>query len=553
MKNIEVTDWECCWDRDSIAMGDCPHIQQGEEEFLTSRSRRIIEKCSNCDRFKRDIIRFRDSDHPLSAIFPVICEECNRQKFQIQSLTSFLDTKILEVSFLHELGAILQSSVDLEEVLSVALTAITAGKGFGMNRAFLLLVDKERQVLKGHLAIGPRSAEEAGRTWHEIESGNQDLQGLSQVFRKHKLNAERDKFHDILDRLTVPLDDSHHIIARALQEHKPLLVTNAFNRSDIDAEFISIIGVDTFLVLPLIARNRRVGAIIVDNFITRRPISEQDVKSIENFTFFVAFAIERASLYERVQEEVDKLRQANILLQEQQEQLVRMEKMALVGRITSSIAHSIRNPLMVIGGFARSVLKSTPESDPKLNFIKSIVTETRQLEDVLTEILTYSDALFPTCDFWDPNQLVETALREVQERLVSQDCACHFHAGERLPLVYIDFKQTTYCIRNILLSTIDGIYDGCIDINTRTEGSHVDIKIFDHKRILSEDELEALLTPFTETSEMGSGLNMALSRSMLDKQNIPLLVVAPPNGGVTYTIKLPTIKEELNHEQTTCS
>jgi len=76
--------------------------------------------------------------------------------------------------------------------------------------------------------------------------------------------------------------------------------------------------------------------------------------------------------------------------------------------------------------------------------------------------------------------------------------------------------------------------------------------IVDSNRTLSEDELEAVLTPFSEAREIGSGLNMALSRSMLDKQNIPLLVVAPPEGGVTYTIQLPTRKEN-HHEQITGS
>jgi len=199
----------------------------------------------------------------------------------------------------------------------------------------------------------------------------------------------------------------------------------------------------------------------------------------------------------------------------------------------------------VIGGFARSIMKSTPGNDPKRGFIESIVTEAQQLEQVLGEILTYSDALFPTCDFWDPNQLVETSLRDIQERVLAQDYTCRLHAGERLPPVYIDFKQTGYCIRNILLSTIDGLQNGIIDISTVLSGDRVEIRIVDHNRVLSEEELEALLTPFTETREMGSGLNMALSRSMLEKQNIPLLVVAPPEGGVTFTITLPTHKEEI--------
>lgn len=542
--SIETAQWECCWDRDRIEMGDCPNVVEGDEDLLASRQRRVLEKCCECDKFKRDLQRFTESGHPLAPIFSVLHDDYRRQRSQIQSLGSFLDTKTLEVRFLHELGSVLQSSIDLDEVLSVALTAITAGKGFGMNRAFLLLADKDRHFLRGHQAIGPRSAEEAGQTWHEVTSNDLDLQTLSRTLRHTKLSAERDKFQDILAKLVISLDNIHHVVVRSLEEKKPLLIENAFHNPAVDPEFARLLGVDTFLILPLIARNRRVGVILADNIITGRQITEDDLRSIETFTFPVAFAIERASLYERLHEEVTKLQDANRRLQEQQELLVRMEKMALVGRITSSIAHSIRNPLMIIGGFARSILKSTPENDPKRSFIDSIIAEARQLEEVLDEILTYSDSLYPARDFWDANQLMETTLRDIQDKVLTQSYTCRFHPGENLPMVYIDYKQTSYCIRSILLGTIDGLENGTLDIRTHQEGDRVEIIVDDRGRSLSEDELEALLTPFAETHEMGSGLNLALCRNMLDKQNIPLLVVAPPGGGVRYTIKLPVRKEE---------
>lgn len=544
MENDTATQWECCWDRDQIQVGDCPNLGEGDEDLLSSRSRRVLEKCCNCEKFKRDLERFYASGHPLAQMFSILNEDYRRQRSQIQSLSSFLDTKTLETRFMHELGSVLQSSVDLEEVLSVALTAITSGKGFGMNRAFLLLADKDRHFLRGHLAIGPRSAEEAGQTWHEVATSDLDLQSLSHAFRQNKLSSERDKFQDILARLVISMDDIHHIVVSTLEEKKPLLVQNAFHNPGVDPELAQLLGVDTFLILPLIARNRRVGAILADNFITRQPITDEDLRSIETFTFPVAFAIERASLYERLQVEVAKLQDANRKLQEQQELLVKMEKMALVGRITSSIAHSIRNPLMVIGGFARSILKATPQNDPKRNFIDSIVAEAHQMEEVLDEILTYSDALYPIRDFWDVNQLVETTLREIQDKVLAQNYTCRYHPADGLPAAYIDYKQTSYCIRNILLGTIDGFEDGLLEISTRKEGERVEILIDDHSRHLSEDELEALLTPFAETHEMGSGLNLALCRNMLEKQNIPFLVVAPPDAGLRYSIKLPTRKEE---------
>lgn len=537
-------DWECCWDRDTVVMGECPNITEGDEDLLASKARRVLEKCCECERFRRDLARFNESGHPLAPIFSVLHNDYRRQKNQIQSLVSFLDSKTLETRFFHELGSVLQSSVDLDEVLSVALTAITAGKGFGMNRAFLLLADQERHLLRGHLAIGPRSLEEAGQTWQEIVSNDMDLQTMARSFQQYKLRSERDKFQDILDKLLIPLDDPKHIVVQAFEDKYPLLVHDAFNNPDVDPAFARLMGVDTFLVLPLISRHRRIGAIIADNFITHRPITDDDLRSIETFAFPVAFAIERASLYDRLQEQVDKLQLANQKLHEQQELLVRMEKMALVGRITSSVAHSIRNPLTVIGGFARSILKTTSPTDAKRGFIESIVTETRQLEGVLDEVLTYSDSLYPTRDMWDVNQLVETAQREIQNRLIRQDFTVHFHPAHNLPPVWVDYKQTAYCIRTIILEDMDGLEHGDITISVAQHGNDIDIRIEDKGRKLSEDELEAMLTPFAETCQMGSGLSLALCRSMLDKQNIPFLVVAPPDGGVVYTIKLPTRKEE---------
>ncbi len=537
-------DWECCWNREHISKGECPNIQDGDEDLLTSRKRRILEKCVDCEKFKRDIQLFAENGHPVYRAFSALYDDYLHQRSHIQALGSFLDNKILEARFLHELGSVLQSSVDLDEVLSVALTAITAGKGFGMNRAFLLLADKDRHFLKGYLAIGPRSAEEAGQTWEEVASSDLDLQALARSFRQNKLSMERDKFHDILEKLVISFDNIHHIVISTLEEKKPLLVENAFNNPAVDYEFAKLLGVDTFLVLPLIARNRRVGVIIADNIITRRNISDDDLRSIETFTFPVAFAIERASLYERLHEEVSKLQEANNRLQEQQQLLVKMEKMALVGRITSSIAHSIRNPLMIIGGFARSILKSTGPDDPKRGFIDSIISETQQLEGVLDEVLTYSDSLYPTRDFWDLNQMVETTLRELQDKTIAQNFNCRFHPSEGLPTAFIDYKQTSYCIRNILLWIMDGQEDGHLDIYTRQEGDRVLVIIEDSNRSLSEDELEAILTPFAETHEMGSGLNLALCRSMLEKNDMPFLVVAPPGEAVRYTVKLPTVKEE---------
>lgn len=538
-------DWECCWNSDHVALGDCPHIFADEdEELLLSKQARILEKCCECDRFKRDLITFRNSGNSWASVVSIINEEYLLQKAQIQSLISFLDNKTLEVRFLHELGSVLQSSVDLDEVLSVALTAITAGKGFGMNRAFLLMTNREEGQLKGHLAIGPRNIEEASQAWDEISRNDLDLKTLAQNFRKNKLTAEKAKFHDVLEQLSIPLSNHEHILIKALESRHPLLVEHAFRNPDVEPEFARLLNVDTFLVMPLISRNRKVGLIIADNCITHQQISAEDMQSLETFTFTVAFAIERAALYDRLQVELNKATEANNKLKEQQELIVKMEKMALVGRITSSIAHSIRNPLMIIGGFARSILKNTPATDPKKNYIESILGEAGQLERVLDEILNYSDSLYPTKDFWNANQLVETSIRDAQKQFIEKGWVCHFTPVDGLPMVYVDFKQVAYCVRALIMNDIEGRSDEIIGVKAFEYYGNVRIVIDDYGYRISQEEIDRLLTPFTETNDMGSGLGVALCKTMLEKQGVPLEVFASPEGGITYTITLPTRKEE---------
>jgi signal transduction histidine kinase len=199
---------------------------------------------------------------------------------------------------------------------------------------------------------------------------------------------------------------------------------------------------------------------------------------------------------------------------------------------------------MIIGGFARSMLKNTPATDPKRDFNESIVSETRQLEGVLDEILNYSDSLYPTRDFWDVNQVVETAVRDVQELLLQRACECRFDPDHTLPLAYIDLKQVSYCVRTLIVNDIEGRSGEAIRITATEHEGVIQVSIIDSSRMVSQDELDSLLTPFAITHDMGTGLGLALCRTMLDKQGIPLVVIAPPEGGITYTITLPTRKEE---------
>lgn len=538
-------DWECCWATPEIEAGKCPNICEGEEPLRFMFKRRVLEKCLECPSFRNDLERFRSEGGPFAELVPLLVGEVLHQKTQLTSLASFLNTKSREIRFLHELGTVLQTSMALDEVLSVALTAITAGQGFGMNRAFLLLVDRDAGMLRGHLGIGPRDFDEAWRIWSEIDQRGANLESMANELQRSKLAAEKAKFQDLLQQLSIPLSDNDHLFNRALQERKPYLIENAFDNPLVSRRVAEVLGVDSFLVVPLISVYRRIGILLADNFVTRKPISPHDLQSIETFAFPVAFAIERASLYERVQEQVDKLTLANAKMKEQQELILKMEKMALIGRITSSIAHSIRNPLMIIGGFARSLLKDAGAVDPKREYLETIVREARQLESALEEVLNYSDSLYPVVDQWDINQLVEEVCGELRPILDQRNIRLQLALAEDVPTICIDYKKIAYCVRTVINNaseTVAGVTAISVVTYANLDAVHVDVS--DDGNPLTPEVRDTITTPFAATQELGSGLGLPLCKTILERYGHHFQIESPPEGGTRYSIRLLMNRED---------
>jgi len=546
-------EFECCWfntDRNPL---ECPNIVEGEEYLYSSPRKRLVEKCLDCPAFQNDLARIPE-ENPLRYIISILREECREQRGHLSSLSAFLSSKSREIKFLHELSQVLQTSMELDEVLSVAMTAITSGKGFGMNRAFLLMMDRERKYLRGHIGVGPRNYEEAWQIWDEVDRSNFSLAELSRQFYKTKISSERVKFADILEQLTVARDDGNHVFNRALNERRPILVDKAFSNPDVDPRLTAILGADHFLIMPLISRNRSIGVLLTDNFVTNKPITPRDMQSLQTFAFPVAFAIERASLYERLQEEVEKQTLANRKLQEQQELILRMEKMAVVGRITASIAHSIRNPLAAIGGFVRALLKNSTNLEQKRDYLERIAIEAKNLENVLDEVLNYSDSLHPVMDYWDLNQLAMAVTSELRQSLEAKNVAVVLSLDADLPAAWLDYKQIAYCLRTIINHVANK--QACIDhidVETRRDGELLTICVSDECQELTDEEKEALTTPFTAIENLGLGIGLPLCKVILERHGSSFVIENRPEGGSSYCIILQQHKGERFYGENTHS
>jgi hypothetical protein len=73
-----------------------------------------------------------------------------------------------------------------------------------------------------------------------------------------------------------------------------------------------------------------------------------------------------------------------------QEKLIRSERFAAIGQAAAHISHEIKNPLMLMSGFARQVRKKLPDGDKDAEKLRIIEEEARRLETMLNEVRDFS-------------------------------------------------------------------------------------------------------------------------------------------------------------------
>jgi PAS domain S-box-containing protein len=203
-----------------------------------------------------------------------------------------------EISRLFFISSAMRSTLELDALLRMVLTAVTMSEGMGFNRAILFLIDESRNVLKGFMGVGPASSEEAWKIWDDISLKHKSLNEVMQDIASNQI--KKDSFFEKLSvGLEIPLEGSGALIS-SVKERRPLNIPDVREDPLADAVLIQQLGTQAYAVVPLISRGKVIGLIWVDNYFNRKPILEEDMQFLAGFSNHVASAIESARLFEKV-------------------------------------------------------------------------------------------------------------------------------------------------------------------------------------------------------------------------------------------------------------
>jgi signal transduction histidine kinase len=214
-------------------------------------------------------------------------------------------------------------------------------------------------------------------------------------------------------------------------------------------------------------------------------------------------------------------------------ELIKSEKMASVGQLSSRLVHDLRNPLTVVKSTVELLKLGNKEMDPKTSekferIQRALKKISYQIEDVL-DFVRQSEL-----------HLKRQSISEILESVISTmeiPSTIKIRNDSRKVVVNCDARKLEAVFANIITNGIQAMNDkGEIKIKTLDDGDYAIVKIEDTGPGIQKSTMTNIFEPLFTTKETGTGLGLSICKSIVEQHGGSIEVSSPPT---IFTIRIP--------------
>lgn len=237
-----------------------------------------------------------------------------------------------------------------------------------------------------------------------------------------------------------------------------------------------------------------------------------------------------------LQSEVDKT--ARELLGAQ-EKLIRAERFAAIGEAAARLSHEIKNPLMLMGGFASQVRRHLPQDGTDAEKLGIIEGEAKRLESLLNEVRDFTRPQPPTIEPRDLNETVGESLALMAEALAARGIVVEKRLDPGLPPVPHDGARIKQVLLNLFKNAAEAMESGGrLTVVTTIGNGRASVTVADTGGGIPEAMRNRVFDPFCTTKESGTGLGLAVCQRIVEDHHGDIRFATSP-GGTAFTLELP--------------
>jgi signal transduction histidine kinase len=222
------------------------------------------------------------------------------------------------------------------------------------------------------------------------------------------------------------------------------------------------------------------------------------------------------------------------------ERLLKVECLAAIGKSLAAVAHDMKTPLVVIGGFARQVQKKFKTDDQDYEKSDIIIRETERLEKMMHTMLDFSKPLALQLSHGHLNEIVQCSLLIVAETAQKKKVAIESLLSPDLPTVAFDAMRMEQVIVNLALNAVQASPEReKVSIRTSMVDKNIVIDVADCGSGISLDHRAKVFDPFFTTKKEGTGMGLAIVKKIVEAHKGTLEILDNAPKGTIFRFMLP--------------
>jgi PAS domain S-box-containing protein len=251
-----------------------------------------------------------------------------------------------------------------------------------------------------------------------------------------------------------------------------------------------------------------------------------------------------ASFYDGVLAVVQDISQIRML----ESHFKQSEQLALIGQITTGIAHELKNPLAVLSSSSellREEMELNPDSEWVPTLIQDIDSEITRMTLIVNEFLTLAKTKKEIAISVLLDQLLNRVLHLLRIKFNELGITINRDFAEPIPPIEGKTNKLIQVFLNLLVNSMEAMPNGgTIEIRLGSLDSEVWIEIVDEGDGISEEHLQWLFNPFFSTKESGNGLGLSIAKDIVEEHGGRLEMNSERHKGTAVKCYFPRSQKE---------
>jgi signal transduction histidine kinase len=323
------------------------------------------------------------------------------------------------------------------------------------------------------------------------------------------------------------------------QTEKPLTCDDPYGDPRFSRSFDDASGFRTrsILCVPLKSRDRLVGVVEVINKKAARGFTADDLEVLTMLGNMIGPALDNAHLYGRLKEKLSLTREE---LKVVENKLLQTERLAALGKLSRGVAHEVRNPVMIIGGFARRLKKRLSSDAPAQEMIEPILHELGRLERMVAEIEAFTVLLEPDIKPRDLGRVIDEVLAARAGSLAQRRIVVERRIPPDLPRIPLDELLLGQALGHLIDNAMEAMpHGGRLALSLTPEPKGLRLALQDTGSGIAPEDLPYVFDPFFSSKPDGTGMGLTKVYQVISDHRGDIHIKSAPGQGTEVTIWLP--------------